>query len=230
LKFDNIMITRMRDGRLHVRLLDFGVAKLLSRDTNLTQGGQVAGTPGIIAPELVDGHKPTSLSDLYSIGVLLYTALTGEAPFKEQNDLALMRAHKLKALPNLDDLVGRVVPEQVISLACELLEKEPERRPSDARYVRDRLEVMAATMRDRYPDATTYHPPQASSLESPTPALLFDAHGTTGAEPEEFIRKVFKEPVVAPMTVVAALSFLLMILIVVIIYMVFQLINAGQVP
>ena len=81
LKFDNIMIVRMRDGQIHVKLLDFGVAKLLSLDKSLTEGGQVAGTPGIVAPELVDGDAPTPRSDLYSLGVVLFTTLTGEAPF-----------------------------------------------------------------------------------------------------------------------------------------------------
>lgn len=232
LKFDNIMLTRMRDGRLHVRLLDFGVAKLLSRDGNLTQGGQVAGTPGIIAPELVDGEKPTHASDLYSLGVLLYTALAGEAPFSAINDLALMRAHKVTELPDLQKIIGRVVPESIITLTCELLEKDPSLRPEDARVVRDRLDGIITMMQKRFPEASHYHPPRATGFESPTPALLFENFESDEADPQsesrdELIRKVFKRPVVAPMTVVAALSMMLIILVLVIMYMFFQIIRAG---
>lgn len=235
LKFDNIMLTRMRDGSLHVRLLDFGVAKLLSRDGNLTQGGQVAGTPGIIAPELVDGEKPTHASDLYSLGVLLYTALAGEAPFSAINDLALMRAHKVRELPDLHKIIGRVVPDPIITLTCELLEKDPFQRPEDARVVRDRLDAIVSMMRKRFPEASHYHPPRATGFESPTPALLFEdfesdeSPSQRESEEDEIIRKVFKQPVVAPMTVVVALSLMLIILVLVIMYMFFQIIRAEQV-
>jgi eukaryotic-like serine/threonine-protein kinase len=229
LKFDNIMLTRMRDETLHVRLLDFGVAKLLSRDGNLTQGGQVAGTPGIIAPELVDGLKPTASSDLYSIGVLLYTALAGEAPFSEVNDLALMRAHRFKELPDLAAVVGRVVPEALITLTCELLAKSPEARPSKAEDVRDRLLHIRNTLEHRFPNAPAYHPPQTSRQDSPTPALLFHPQGSAGDNSsDELIRKVFKQPVIAPMTVVTYLTLILIILVLVIIYLVYQLL--GSVP
>jgi serine/threonine-protein kinase len=234
LKFDNIMLTRMRDGSLHVRLLDFGVAKLLSSDGNLTQGGQVAGTPGIIAPELVDGEKPTHASDLYSLGVLLYTALAGEAPFSAINDLALMRAHKVRKLPDFHKIIGRGVPESIITLTCELLEKEPFQRPEDARVVRDRLDAIAIMIRKRFPEASFYHAPRARQFETPTPALLFEdfendespAHRKS--KDDEIIRRVFKQPVVAPMTVVFALSMMLIIMVLVIMYMFFQIIRAEQ--
>lgn len=235
LKFDNIMLMRQRDGRLHVKLLDFGVAKLLWRDQNLTQNGQVAGTPGIIAPELVDGARPTARSDLYSLGVLLYTALAGEAPFRGANDLELMRAHKTFRLPRLDDKVGEEVPEALIELVNELLEKKPEGRPSDARQVRDRLEVIGGALAELHPDAQPYRPPRPSSnVPNPPELEIFEeARGAGITDVAEIaarkqanrglIRRIFKEPVVAPFTVVAALSLLLMLLVLVIVYMFYQM-------
>lgn len=242
LKFDNIMVMRMRDGRIHVQLLDFGVAKLLSTDRSLTEGGQVAGTPGIVAPELVDGEDPTARSDLYSMGVLLFATLVGKAPFTADNDLELMRAHKQKPIPNLKDLVGDRVPEEVLDLTLELLAKDPELRPASARAVRRRLENMARRFQNCYPDATGYTPPEVDILEEREPSALpeisdiipldpEDEEGTEDGDEEQaedgeedrgWIGWLFPRPVVAPMTVVASLAFLLMLLVLVLIYLVYQ--------
>lgn len=226
LKFDNIMVSRMRDGRIHVKLLDFGVAKLLNGDKNLTQGGQVTGTPGIVAPELVDGRAPSGQSDLYSLGVLLFTALTGQAPFQAENDYALMRAHKVEVLPNLHTLVGQYVPEEVIHLTTELLEKEPYHRPKDAEAVRRRLDVMAHSLRERSPDAAPYRPPHLEGFKEPSPEFIdeeeFDFITDTELRRSGFWGVLFPRPVVAPMTVVTSLAMILMILIMILIYLIYQ--------
>ncbi len=237
LKFDNIMVQRMRDGRIHVKVLDFGVAKLLSRDRNLTEGGQVAGTPGIVAPELVDGLDPTPKSDLSSMGVLLFTTLTGESPFSADNDLELMRAHKTEPVPNLNKLVGDKVPQEVIDLTSALMAKDPDIRPDSARSVRHRLETMIDRFRQRYPDATAYMPPETQALDDP-PSKIEDISEISGVEPldtpapygEErgWIGWIFPKPVVAPMTVVTSLSLILMILIMILIYMVYQQLSGVQ--
>ncbi len=231
LKFDNIMVQRMRDQSIHVKLLDFGVARLLSWDKRLTQGGQVAGTPGIVAPELVDGLDPSPRSDLYSLGVLMFTTFAGQAPFVADNDLALMQAHKTEPLPNLKALVGAQVPEEVIDLSCELLAKAPEFRPQSATMVRRRLEKMARRIRERFPDATSYMPPVTEGLEKPASATFdtdikrFTQVGETkGADGDDrgWIGWIFPRPVVAPMTVTASLSLILMILVVIMIYLFFE--------
>ncbi len=240
LKFDNIMVQRMRDGRIHVQLLDFGVAKLLTRDRNLTEGGQVAGTPGIVAPELVDGHDPTAQSDLYSLGVVLFTTLAGHAPFDGDNDLELMRAHKERALPNLRKIVDDRVPEEVIDLTYELLAKDPDLRPNSARSVCSRLNTMASRIGERFPDATAYLPPSDDALEDspskvesisdiePIDDVDADADGDNDDAQEDrgWIGILFPKPVVAPMTVVTSLSVILMILITVLIYLIYQQIHA----
>lgn len=229
LKFDNIMVVRMRDGRIHVKLLDFGVAKLLSRNAELTAGGQVTGTPGIIAPELVDGVAPSARSDLYSLGVLMFTSLAGQAPFTGINDLELMRAHKHEPLPNLRKLVGNRVPEEVVDLTCELLEKDPQMRPARAADVRKRIDVMAHALRNRTPDATAYVPPNMEGLrekESNTdePLDLGSLRLDDKPEPDGrgWIGLIFPQPLVAPMTVVTSLFFILMILIMIMIYLFYQ--------
>ena len=159
LKFDNIMLKRQRDRRLHVQVLDFGVAKILSRDANLTRGGQVPGTPGIIAPELVSNQSPSPQSDLYSMGILLYTTLTGSPPFEGINDLELMRAHQFEPVPPMEPLIQPYVPEALVELTYTLLEKLPQNRPESARDLRHRLENIRSLLLESLPDLPAYMPP-----------------------------------------------------------------------
>lgn len=142
LKFENIMVSRQADDHLDVTVLDFGVAKPLSEQNRLelTSKGQVPGTPAVIAPELVDEHPPSPRSDLYSLGVVFYTALAGAPPYRGENDLDLMRAHKNDPLPDLDAKAANYVPDELVDLTESLLEKEPEGRPEDAARVRRRLD------------------------------------------------------------------------------------------
>lgn len=245
LKFDNIMLARQRDGRLHVKILDFGVAKLLSSDIHLTRSGQVPGTPGIIAPELIDELPPTPASDLYSLGVLLYTALRGEAPFTANNDLELMRAHKFDPVPRLEGLLSTAVPADLVDLTHRLLEKKPEDRPPSARQVRDQLNALSRQLRH---DGLThpYIPGEDYQQTQWHGSDLFfekdlDAHarlsGADDAPPprgaqfrapgapehqglERFIRAFFGEtPVIAPVTIVIILSILLFALVLTILYL-----------
>ena len=160
MKFDNIMVCRQADGHLRVTVLDFGVAKpMASRGKlELTRKGQVPGTPSIVAPELVDEEPPTPRSDLYSLGVLVYEALTGEPPFEGENDLELMRAHKTEELPELRDRVPRYVPDSLVDLTERLLEKEPERRPTSAAAVRADLERIRRQLWELPIEGHTFEP------------------------------------------------------------------------
>lgn len=146
LKFENIMLKRMHDGCIHVKILDFGVAKLIHSDTQLTRGGQVPGTPGIIAPELVDGLAPTPQSDLYSLGVLLFTTLSGQAPYRGENDLALMHAHKTKPLPELSKMVPKDMPHALVAFVLKLMQKTPDKRPLNAQIVGETIEHLRYAM------------------------------------------------------------------------------------
>jgi eukaryotic-like serine/threonine-protein kinase len=228
IKFDNVMLRRLRDGRIHVKLLDFGVAKLLGNTAELTRNGQTPGTPGIIAPELVDMHEPTPRSDLYSMGVLLFTVLCGRAPFQGINDLELMRAHRNEPVPSIRAEVLPEVPDSLLELVYALMAKEPDGRPESAQEVHNRLQVIAQECIAASPDAARYQPPinrypeRAPDLSLST--MEREAFGVSSRV--ERARRDEEIPILVPTSVVAMLSVVLMVCLMIIFVLIRELVRS----
>ncbi len=111
-----------------VKLGDFGVASLFA-GRHLTVTGGVVGTAEFLSPEQAAGKRVTARSDLYSLGVVLYTMLVGRPPF-EGEVVDLLHKHRYARF----DPPLRFVPEMPHDLndvVCELMEKEPDKRPAD---------------------------------------------------------------------------------------------------
>jgi serine/threonine-protein kinase len=228
IKFDNVMLRRLRDNTIHVKLLDFGVAKLLGNSVELTRNGQVPGTPGIIAPELIDMQEPTPRSDLYSLGVLLFTVLCGRAPFEGINDLELMRAHRHEQVPSIRDEVLPSVPDSLLELVYSLMAKEPDARPENAREVRDRLQVIRQEYLAAHPDPPRYQPPSNQYPERAPDMSLSTLEREAFAPPSRINRTRDEDvPILVPTSVVAMLSVLLMVCLLVILVLIREIIR-GQ--
>ncbi len=88
IKPSNVLV-RDIGGRDHAYLTDFGIAKAPATQDSLTRTGWVIGTPGYLSPEQIRGDQPSSRSDLYALGCIIFEALTGERPFSGDNDLAV---------------------------------------------------------------------------------------------------------------------------------------------
>lgn len=110
-----------------VKVMDFGIARALDSQEHLTRHGQVAGTAKAMSPEQIRGAEADVRSDIYSLGIVLYTMLAGRAPFDADSDLALMKAQLEQAPPPLRALAADVPPE-VEAAVMRALQKDPAAR------------------------------------------------------------------------------------------------------
>ncbi len=120
-----------------VKILDFGLAKLLAGDdSRLTQVGMVYGTARYMSPEQASAGEIDHRSDLYSVGVILYLLLTGHPPF-EGSESEILRAHLGQPPPPLGLSIGDTEREAAIErLVRKALAKAPEARFQDATELR----------------------------------------------------------------------------------------------
>lgn len=124
LKPSNVLVTE--EGR--VALLDFGL--VIGKDeaaTREAREGKPAGTPTYMAPELITGSVATEASDWYSVGVMLYQALTGCLPFPKNYHRQV--AHKLQEDPIPPRVLVHSTPPELDLLCTALLQRNPEFRP-----------------------------------------------------------------------------------------------------
>ena len=132
LKPDNVFLVDLKRDRPLVKLLDFGIAKLLgdgSALTERTRTGNLLGTPGYISPEQARGYAVDHRTDIYALGALAYELLTGELPFPADNGADMIARH-LHAPPPSAMAANRRVPLALDKLIIRLLAKDPGRRPS----------------------------------------------------------------------------------------------------
>ncbi len=147
LKPDNIVLTRVEGhDEMVVKVLDFGIAKVVQGDRRIdqleTQAGTVFGTPRYMSPEQAQGKPLDARSDVYSVGILLYHLLVGRPPFVDDDAVVVMAKH-IKERPVSP---RRAAPEQPIPTTLDrvimrTLEKDRERRVQSAADLVRRLDV-----------------------------------------------------------------------------------------
>jgi serine/threonine protein kinase len=130
LKPSNIILSKSESGEESPRVVDFGIAKVISKTsgetvTGLTQMGDVFGTPTYMSPEQCQGDKLDARSDIYSLGCVMFETLSGAPPFTESNPFKLMTKHVSEKAPVL---TTKGVSSGLAGVVAKCLEKEPEKR------------------------------------------------------------------------------------------------------
>jgi hypothetical protein len=144
IKPDNILLTTV-NGREAVKVLDFGVAKLLDlvgESNSITRGDRV-GTPKYMSPEQITGEPIDPRSDLFSLGIVFYEAVTGQHPFARGRDPIRVTAAILnrEAEPprDLEPEIPRALSDTILSM----IDKRVKRRPASASALLEDLQGMA---------------------------------------------------------------------------------------
>jgi serine/threonine-protein kinase len=123
------------------KITDFGLAKKLEEDSGQTRSGAVLGTPSYMAPEQAEGHTEAvgPLSDVYSLGAILYEMLTGRAPFKAGSVLDTLQQVKTQE-PVAPIQFAPSVPRDLETICLKCLQKDPTRRYASAGALADDLD------------------------------------------------------------------------------------------
>ena len=153
IKPENVFVTTDHEGRELLKLVDFGIAKVLEGELEgaspkLTRAGMVFGTPRYMSPEQAAGGESDHRADLYSAGIVFYQMLAGVVPFDGDDLVKVLRQHIVEPPPPL-----------------------PEHVPNELRAIVDRL--LAKDRADRFEDAAAlvqeleaYQPAQGSSTSA----------------------------------------------------------------
>jgi serine/threonine-protein kinase len=186
IKPENVYLEERPGQKDYVKILDFGIAKIISGDGEQRQGpqltatGQTLGTLEYMSPEQLMGKQLDGRSDLYAVGVVMYEMLTGRLPFDTSSPGALITA-QLRETPKPPSQNGSPnSPPELDALIARTLEKDREKRWRDAAEMREASLAIVQAMagpRTQTPYAGVPAMPIASGASAGYPAMA------TGAQP-----------------------------------------------
>jgi serine/threonine-protein kinase len=185
IKPENVIVNKIDNG-WHIKILDFGIAKLYNQtDISLTQDGNAMGTPQYMSPEQCLGEALDGRSDLYSTAIVVYEMLCGTVPFKSAAASAVA-VHQVQTLPAPPRSINPAIPAQVEAIIMRALEKRRElRQRNAAQFAQELIQAATAAMRE---GAISAQPEPAAaenvSLEAETASLADRKEERASESPE----------------------------------------------
>jgi len=147
LKADNIILDQRRAGVDTVKIVDFGIARLVTgvRET-IGEDRSISGTPEYMAPEVISGAPPSFVSDVYAVGIILYELLAYKTPFFAGSTTEILANHLKAIIPSLQNRRDEV-PRELDAIVAKALAKRPTDRYSSAAEMREALVALQLQMR-----------------------------------------------------------------------------------
>lgn len=144
-KPDNIMLVQGAGGRVSVKVLDFGIAKILDDESgHHTEPGVMFGTPEYMSPEQALGRAYDHRVDIYALGLVLYYMLAGNPPFRSKNKMAVLQQQAKSTPEPISRVSKQPLPKALVELIDDMLAKAPDDRPSTMVEVLERLDGVLA--------------------------------------------------------------------------------------
>ncbi|MFO0724228.1 MAG: protein kinase [Myxococcota bacterium] len=180
LKPQNVMLMEQGDERDFVKVLDFGLVKMLSaeeekQEAELTRAGVLLGSPNYMSPEQILGGALDHRTDIYSLGVVLFKMLAGKNPFTRDSETDVIYKHVYHPAPSIASL-GVNVPPVVEALVAKCLAKKAQDRFADCKelviaFKDARREVLGQSPKKKKKKREE-PAPEASQMEPSPPAVI----------------------------------------------------------
>ena len=186
LKPANICLCDVGEEENFVKVLDFGIAKLVESTTqnNLTRTGAIMGTPIYMSPEQARGDVVDNRTDFYSLGIILYEMLSGRPPFNASTPHKLLMCHIEEPPPALSEVnPSAKVPPDLEMVVRRMLEKKPEERYQTAAELKADLDLVLEKLKDEgltpiwrpvRSDTASYGPEKPTSVLSDDEQRVFE--------------------------------------------------------
>ncbi len=173
LKPDNVMLQDRGRVRDVVRVLDFGIAKLRDEgratQMQMTQAGDMLGTPQYMAPEQIRAETIDGRTDVYALGCMLYEMITARLPYEAPTVLALLSKHLLEQpVPPSQRRPDLGIPPAIDQLILSAMAKDPTARPATMEVFGEHLAALLSTMPA---DTTQQRPVVAATLAPDAPSF-----------------------------------------------------------
>ncbi|MBZ0187773.1 MAG: protein kinase [Candidatus Obscuribacterales bacterium] len=166
-------IILLPDG-VSTKIIDFGIAKLEQSSQDMTQTGQIVGSPRYMSPEQIRGQIIDGRSDIYSLGCVLFELLTGRPPYTGRNSLETIVKHTTEPIPSLSDFdldIEDITTLENVTTTC--LQKTPEERFQSMSNLAEAIEKALLTYADFQEESQEV---EQIEPDASTPANYFGKH------------------------------------------------------